>query len=280
MNILVTGGSGYLGTHVRQFFDADDFSRRAGLDIHDPQDLARVADYDVVIHLAAHLSKDPFEAAECFRTNAEGAGVVVSRMRPNSVFIYASTKDVYGAHAEGYDQVPETCPTDYRGHTALEWSKFIGERYVEYYASERGVRACIFRMSAVYARPTEGNSSGFVAHYVESVKRRWPIRLPGGGEPVRDILHVDDFSRACRAFVDSSLSGGLYNLGGGRRCSASLRELVETVGRMIEIEPVYDISAQLPTPVPFHYVSDLGRVRTDLGWQPQIGIEEGLRSLL
>ncbi|HEV2707758.1 MAG TPA: NAD-dependent epimerase/dehydratase family protein [Pyrinomonadaceae bacterium] len=280
MNILITGGSGYLGTHVRQFFDADDFSRRAGLDILDPQDLARVSDYDVVIHLAAHLSKDPNEAAQCFTTNAEGAAGVVSRMRPNSVFIYASTKDVYGFNAEGYDQVPETCPTDYRGQTALEWSKLIGERYVEYYAAERGVRACIFRMSAVYARPTEGNSSGFVAHYVESVKRRWPIRLPGDGAPVRDILHVDDFSRACRAFVDSSLPSGLYNLGGGRRCAASLRELVETVGRMIEIEPVFDTGASLPTPVPFNYVSDLGRIRSDLGWQPQIGIEEGLRSLL
>ena len=55
MKILVTGGSGYLGTHVRRFFSADDFSRRSNLDILNTYDVDRVADYDVVIHLAAHL---------------------------------------------------------------------------------------------------------------------------------------------------------------------------------------------------------------------------------
>ena len=59
MKILVTGGSGYLGTHVCRFFNADDFSRRTGHDILDDEDVRVVADYDVVIHLAAHLDKEP-----------------------------------------------------------------------------------------------------------------------------------------------------------------------------------------------------------------------------
>src|ERR671925_581853 len=109
MKILVTGGSGYLGTHVRRFFQADDFSRRSFRDVLNPYDAETVADYDVVIHLAAHMDKSR-EAAE-------------------------------------------TC---------------------------------------------------FVTHYVESVKRGWPIRLPLEGKPVRDILHEDGFARACRAFIDSS----------------------------------------------------------------------------
>ena len=280
MRILVTGGSGYLGTHVRRFFDAEDFSRRSNRDVLSDADVSMVADYDVVIHLAAHLSKDPAEAELCFRTNAFGTANVVRHMSPNAVFIYASTKDVYGANAEGYDEVQEDCPTDYCGQSALEWSKLIGERFVEYYARQRGVRSCIFRLSAVYARPSEGNEPGFVTHYVESVKYRRPIRLPGGGAPVRDLLHVDDFSRACRTFIDSSVSHGMYNLGGGRANALSLRQIVETVGRMIEIEPVIDERTQAPAPVPVNYVSDLTRVRAELGWQPEVGIEEGLRSLL
>ena len=280
MRILVTGGSGYLGTHVCRFFNAFNFSRRNNQDILNIYDLSRVAHYDVVIHLAAHLDKDPEAAVECFRVNTEGTANLLRNMRRGAVFIYASTKDVYGSHADEYEEVPETCSTDYCGQSALEWSKLLGERYVEYYAAERDLRACIFRMSTVYARPSENNEPNFVTHYVESVKHRLPLRLPAEGRPVRDILHVDDFSRACRAFIDSSLPRGMYNIGGGRENALSLRELVERVGRMIEIVPNIDDTARVPAPVPLNYVSDLARIRAELGWRPETGIEEGLRSLL
>jgi len=280
MKVLVTGGSGFLGTHIREYFNADDFSRRSGRNILSEYDVASVSDYDVVIHLAAHLDKDPLSAELCFRANAEGAANVVRNMRPGASFIYASTKDVYGAAADSYKEVPETCPTDYSGQTALEWSKLIGERYVEYYARARDVRLCIFRLSAVYARPSEGNDLGFVTHYVEAVKRGWPLRLPLAGKPVRDILHADDFSRACLAFIDSKVNRGLYNLGGGRANALSLREIIDQVAGIIQCNPVIDETADLPAPVPLNYISDISRARGELGWQPQIGIEEGLRSLI
>jgi len=280
MRILVTGGSGYLGTHVRTFFNAEDLSRRSHLDVLSPLDAARVSAYEVVIHLAAHLSKDSADADTTFRTNVEGTVNLLREMEPNSVFIFASTKDVYGAHADDFEEVPETCRTDYANHSALEWSKLIAERYVEYYAARRNFRSCIFRLSTVYARPSEGNTNGFVTHYVESVKRGWPIHLPLEGKPVRDILHVDDFSRACRTFIDSSVTHGLYNLGGGPANAVSLREIVDRVATMISCEPVIDESVALPAPVPLNYISDLTRIERELGWQPQIGVDEGLRSLI
>jgi nucleoside-diphosphate-sugar epimerase len=187
---------------------------------------------------------------------------------------------VYGVHAAGYREVPESCPTDYHGQSPLEWSKLIGERYVDYYAVQRSVRACIFRLSATYARPSEGNTPGFVTHYVEAIKRGQPLRLPANGAPVRDILHVDDFARACRAFIDCDRPRGLYNLGGGRAHALPLRELCERVARMIELEPQFDETTNLPAPVPFDYVSDLTLIRTELKWQPTIGVDEGLKYLL
>ena len=280
MRVLVTGGSGYLGTHVCRFFSAEDFSRRSNRDILEPADLPMIEDYDAVIHLAARLDKRAEAAAEVFRANVEGTANVASRVREGAAFIYASTKDVYGANAEGLAEVAEDCPTEYAGHSALEWSKLIGERYVDYYAARRNFRACIFRLSAVYARPSEGNEAGFVTNYVESVKRGLPLRLPAGGEPVRDLLHVDDFSRACRAFIDSRASGATYNLGGGRRNAVSLREIAQTVGRLIERVPVFDESTRLPAPVPFDYVSDITRARQELRWEPRVTVEEGLRSLI
>lgn len=280
MNTLVTGGSGYLGTYVRQFFSADDFSRRSSLDITDEQAVARMANYDTVIHLAGYFDKGPLGAHECFRVNAEGTANVIRNMRAGSVFIYASTKDIYGSNADGVEEVDESTSTDYREQSAFEWSKLIGERYVEYYARQHAVRTCIFRLSTIFARPSEGNAPGLVTHYVESVKHRVPIRLPAEVDPVRDILYVDDFSRACRAFIDSQVEFGLYNIGGGRLNTVSLRDLVKRIGNMIDIEPVIQDDPAMPAPVPLRYVSDITRANNELNWRPQIGIDDGLRVIL
>jgi nucleoside-diphosphate-sugar epimerase len=132
-------------------------------------------------------------------------------------------------------------------------------------------------MSAIFARPTEGNENGFVTHYVESIKHRWPIRLPASADPVRDILYVDDLSRACRSFINSKREFGVYNLGGGRLNTVSLRDLIGRVGKMLEIEPIIEEVENIPLPVPLRYVSDLTRLENELNWRPQIGIDDGLR---
>ena len=279
MKTLVTGGSGYLGTYVRQFFSADDFSRRADLDILNEFDAQRIEEYDTVIHLAAHFDKSPEGAQQCFQTNADGTRNVLEHMRPGSVFIYASTKDVYGSNASETEDVSEDTSTEYCGQSAFEWSKLIGEQYVRYYAAKNDFRACIFRMSTVFARPSEGNDFGLVTHYVESIKNRQPIRLPAGVDPVRDILYVDDFSRACRAFIKSEKQFGLYNLGGGRLNAVSLRGIIERVSKLIQIEPVIE-EVPLATPVPLRYVSDTTRINNELDWRPQIGIDDGLAVIL
>jgi nucleoside-diphosphate-sugar epimerase len=279
MKTLVTGGSGYLGTYVRQFFSADDFSRRVDLDILNEFDAQRIDEYDTVIHLAAHFDKSPEGAQQCFQTNADGTRNVLEHMKPGSVFIYASTKDVYGSNASETEDVAEDTSTEYCGQSAFEWSKLIGEQYVRYYAAKNDFRACIFRMSTIFARPSEGNEPGLVTHYVESIKNRQPIRLPAGVDPVRDILYVDDFSRACRAFIKSEKRFGLYNLGGGRLNAVSLRGIIERVSKLIQIEPVIE-EVPLATPVPLRYVSDTTRISNELDWRPQIGIDDGLAVIL
>src|SRR5215204_1902942 len=105
MKFLVTGGTGYLGTHVRRFFGADDFSRASGLDIVNVADTAAVSEYDVVIHLAAHLDKSPDAAEEVFLTNVDGTINLLKNMRPGATFIFASTKDVYGRFADNFAEV-------------------------------------------------------------------------------------------------------------------------------------------------------------------------------
>ncbi len=279
MRILVTGGSGYLGTHVKNFFGADDLSRRSGLDILNIDDARMIAEYDLVIHLAALLDKDPSAANDVFRVNVEGTVNVLKNVRKDAAFIFASSKDVYGRFAGNFSEVPEGCQTLYSGQSALEWSKLIAERYVEYYAHQNGFRGCIFRMSTVYAPPSEGNAPNFVGHYAKAINMGESIRLPGAGRPRRDILHVNDFAEACSAFADSVIRHGTYNLGGGRDNALTLNDLIAKMELVSGLEAIVDSAHPLADPAPFDFVSDISMIDRELGWRPKISLHDGLRTL-
>lgn len=200
-------------------------------------------------------------------------------MKENSVFIFASTKDVYGRFADNFREVPETCQTLYSGQTALEWSKLIAERYVEFYANQNNFRSCIFRLSTVYAPMSEGNTPNFVSHYVDAINTGEPLSLPANGTPRRDLLHVEDFACACDAFVNSIIRHGLYNLGGGAENALSMRELIAKMEEVSGLQVVIDEENPSPAPVPVNYISDLTLIKQELDWKPQISLEEGLKKL-
>ena len=279
MKVLVTGGSGFLGTHVRKYFKADDFSRKSNLDVLNLQDAQTVEDYDVVIHLAAMLDKSPDNAESIFLTNVEGTVNLLRSMRKDSVFIFASTKDVYGRFADNYAEVPESCQTLYSGQSALEWSKLIAERYVEFYAHQNNFRSCIFRLSTIYAPNSENNTPNFVTHFADAINFGERLRLPANGTPRRDLLAVEDFSRACEAFTDSVIRHGLYNLGGGRENALTLRELVTKMEEVSSLQVIIDEENPLPAPAPMNYVTDLSLITQELDWSPKISLEEGLKNL-
>lgn len=279
MKILITGGSGFLGSSLHNFIEADNFSRRAGFDLLNMQDVQVAQEYDVVIHLGAILDKSPEFTEEVFLTNVEGTVNLLRVMKENSVFIFASTKDVYGRFADKYAEVPESCETIYSGQSSLEWSKLIAEKYVDFYANKNNFRSCIFRLSTVYAPLSTGNAPNFVTHYADAINKGEPIRLPANGTPKRDILHIKDFADACTAFIDSVIRHGLYNLGGGKNNALTLRELVEKMEEISNCQAVIDEENILPAPVPMNYVSDLRLIQQELDWKPEISIEDGLKTL-
>lgn len=238
-----------------------------------------VRNYDVVIHLAALLDKSLENAEQVFLTNVEGTVNLLRGMKENAVFIFASTKDVYGRYADNYSEIPESCQTYYTGQSALEWSKLIAERYVEYYAHKRNFRSCIFRLSTVYARTSKGNMPNFVGHYIDAINKGERLQLPANGTPRRDLLHVDDLSKACSAFANSIIRHGLYNLGGGIRNAATLRELIAKMEEVSGLQAVIDEDNPLPAPVPVNYVTDLSLLTQELDWQPEIDLADGLKML-
>jgi len=279
MKVLVTGGSGYLGTHIRSHFGADDLSRRSGFDVLDEDDCAVAADYELVIHLAANMDKSIDGEDETFEINVIGTQNLLKAMSKDSCFIYMSTKDIYGRWADNYYDVPETCPTEFSGQSPLEWSKLIAEKYVQYYANTRGFRSCIFRLSSAYGPNTEGNTPGFVGHFANAINYGERLRLPGGGAPIRDILHVNDLGLACSAFYDSVIRHGTYNVGGGRENAISMSDLVAKMQELSGLQVVIDEENPLPMPTPKNYVSDLSLIKTELDWEPKMSLDDGLKSL-
>ena len=273
MKVAVTGGSGFLGSHVSRYFSATDFSRHSGRDIMNLHDLGELEEYDVVIHLAALLDKSVDASEQIFMTNVEGTLNVMKSLRPDCAFIFASTKDVYGGNSNTYAEVPETCSTDFCGQSPLEWSKLIAERYIEYFSHTRNFRHCIFRLSTVCARPEPGTNPNFPYHFVEQINLGEPIRLPSGSSPVRDFLHVDDFSRAIESFVASKIRRGLFNLGGGRANADSLRGFIKRLEDASGFQAVIS-EVQGAKPMQNNYVSDLTLIDHELGWKPSKGLDE------
>ena len=126
---------------------------------------------------------------------------------------------------------------------------------------------------------SEGNTPNFVAHYADLINKGEPIKLPANGTPRRDFLLVEDFARACRAFVDSVIRHGLYNLGGGAENALTLRELVAKMEDISGYQAIIDEENSSPAPVPINYVSDLSLIKQELDWKPEINLEEGLKTL-
>ena len=126
---------------------------------------------------------------------------------------------------------------------------------------------------------SDGNTPNFVTHYANAFNNGETIRLPLNGKPIRDILHVEDFAEACKAFMESVIRHGLYNIGGGRKNALSLRELVAKMEAVSGYETTVEEENPLAQPVPLNYVSDLSLTKQELDWEPRISLEQGLKTL-
>lgn len=277
--ILVTGGSGYLGTHVRQYFDADNLSRRVGKDLSQPNSLQNIDNYDLIIHMAALVDKREQASDNVLAVNVQGTINLLQRLEAGQTLIFCSTKDIYGSHIDAYKAVPESCPTDYCGQGAYEWSKLLAEKYIEYYAAKKGVRFGIFRLSTVYGPATPGNSGGFVSFFARAIQTGLPLRLKMGGAQVRDLLHVNDLARAFELFMASTLTKGCYNIGGGAPNALTLYELTQVLSRLTGQSAKLELSDE-PVSEQIHYITDISKLAAELAWQPKLSIEAGLQTLL
>jgi CDP-paratose 2-epimerase len=311
--VLVTGGAGFVGANLADHLARgghrvvviDDLRRPgsernaawladahgAGLDVlvaslHDQRLLdAAVADCDAVIHLAAQVAvttslRDPIED---FEVNSRGTLRLLESVRlraPAVPFLYASTNKVYGPLAEIQGPVGEDRAID--PHTPYGCSKAAADVYVREYHRSFGLRSVVFRQSCVYGpQQYGGEDQGWVAHFVHEAIAGRPLTIFGDGNQVRDLLEVSDLVRLYDlAIANIDRCAGLaLNVGGGPQNSRSLLQVISAIRQLTGLEVAYRLAPARPADQR-SFVADVSRARGRLGWEPTVGVEEGLGRLI
>jgi len=140
----------------------------------------------------------------------------------------------------------------------------------------------VFRQSCIYGTRQFGvEDQGWVAHFCLATKFGCPLMIYGNGKQVRDILFIDDLVAAYEAAAEhiEVTSGQVYNIGGGPAFTLSVwKEFGLILERLNGKLPEVGRGDWRPGDQPI-YVSDIRKAKRDFGWEPRIGVEEGLARL-
>ncbi len=260
-----------------------------------------VKDASQVFHFAAQVAvtSSLVDPIEDFEINARGTLNVLEAIRAVQnppPLVFTSTNKVYGnlADLEFTKQptryaplnpsinergIAENRPLDF--HSPYGCSKGAADQYVVDYARTYRIPALVFRMSCIYGPHQYGNEDqGWVAHFVIRSIRSKSITIYGDGRQVRDILFIDDLVDAFLLAQQhmKKLSGNAFNIGGGPANSISLLELLDLLAElhggdlMVRFEDWRAADQR-------YYVADTGKFSGLTGWQPRVGVHEGVRRL-
>jgi len=299
MRILLTGGAGFIGSHVAAAFLAaghqvtvvDDLSTgdRARVPPGASFHLADVASPgleevfarekpDVVDHHAAQISvtasaRDPMADA---RVNALGTLNVLECSRRHGVrkVIYISSGGaIYGDAPP--DRIPETWPPAPLSPYAIH--KLLGEHYLRFFAAERGLAWTALRYANVFGpRQNPHGEAGVVALFIgRLLKGEVPAVYAFPEEPEgmgRDYVYVEDVARA-NVQALSCAAGEAVNIGTGREVRT--RELLAMVCRAMGRELKYTRGGPRPGDLR-HSCLDIEKAARLLGWKPSFDLEEGI----
>ncbi|MFL6504493.1 MAG: NAD-dependent epimerase/dehydratase family protein, partial [Candidatus Udaeobacter sp.] len=160
-------------------------------------------------------------------------------------------------------------------------SKGAADQYILDYARTFALPAVVFRMSCIYGLHQFGTEDqGWVAHFLINALEKHPITLYGDGKQVRDILFIDDLLEALLLARKNirTLSGQVFNIGGGVGNTTSLRELLTLIGELHESKARINFAQWRPGDQRY-YVTNFSKFHTATGWSPRIGKVEGVQRL-
>ncbi|WP_043310349.1 NAD-dependent epimerase/dehydratase family protein [Pseudomonas sp. ML96] len=256
--ILVTGGAGFIGSHLcdallvagHRVRVLDDLStgKRSNLALHDTRleliegnvaDAALVrramADCSAVVHLAAVASVQASvdDPVSTHQSNFVGTLNVCEAMREAGVrrVVFASSAAVYGNNGEGVAVSEDTAKAPLTPYAA---DKLASEHYLDFYRREHGFTPAIFRFFNIFGPRQDPSSpySGVISIFTERAQNGVPITVFGDGEQTRDFFYVADLvPLLVQALEKDTAEPGAVNVGHNQ--SVSLNQLLQAIGEVL-----------------------------------------------
>lgn len=286
MKVLVTGGSGFLGSHVADALQEAGHSvvvfdiRESISSNYIRGDLASLDDLlkatqgiDAVCHLGAvgdvYLAFDkPYLAAEL---NVVGTANLMEACLRNGVtkVVYASTWEVYGEpHYQPVDEA-HPCNPDH----PYNITKLAGEHMALAYDYLKSVPTISLRLATAYGTRMRPNSVFSI--FISRALRGEPLTIRGSGAQFRQFIHTADVSQAFIKTLESPLRAEIFNIMGNE--DISIRRLAELVAERIPTSINYEESRA--GDIPSAKVS-AEKAKSVLGWEPVMSFAEGLSELI
>jgi UDP-glucose 4-epimerase len=302
MKILITGGAGFIGSHLAEHLLAagndvrvlDNLStgKRENLPAHpqlefvqgDIRDKRLVSEsahgMDAIVHLAAVASvqasvDDPTGTHE---TNFDGTLYLLEAARQQNIrrFLYASSAAVYGDNTR-LPLVEEEILNPLSPYAA---DKLAGEYYLRFYHAKFGIETTAFRFFNIFGPRQDPSSpySGVISIFIERVNRGEPVTVFGDGRQTRDFVYVGDLVKLlAQALSGRQTAGQVINVGRGKQCS--LLELLAALEKLTG-KPVERRFAAARLGDIVHSCADISRLVHLLGQAPQTDIATGLGEIL
>ena len=316
-NILITGGAGFIGSHLVRFMvnqypnthfinldvltyagnteklkDIENISNYRFLkgDIADAKSLKKLFtefEFDGVIHLAAesHVDqsiKKPFDFAQ---TNVIGTLTLLETARSvwegnyeNKLFYHVSTDEVYGSLGEK-GKFLETTPYDPRSPYSA--SKAASDHFVRAYFHTYGLPVVLSNCSNNYG--PDQYPEKLIPLITKNIIQEKPLRIYGNGKNIRDWIYVEDHVEAIDLIFNQGKLGATYNVGGNNEIYN-----IEIVNQLIAL-----VDSQLGRPGgyskkfitfvtdrlghDYRYAIDSTKIEKELGWTPKTPFQEGLK---
>lgn len=271
--------------------------------VGDVRDAVRITEAasgaDVIAHLAGQVAvtTSVTDPRDDFESNALGTFNVLEAARASGrkpIVMYASTNKVYGGmedvelfeeptrwrYKELVGGCPETQPLDF--HSPYGCSKGTGDQYVRDYARIYDLPTVVFRQSCIYGPRQFGiEDQGWVAWFIIAAVMGRNLTIYGDGKQVRDILHVNDLINAYDLAVEKIdiARGQVYNLGGG---PANVMSIWAEFGPKLEAMLGKKLNPARGDWRPGDqrvFYADVSKAKRELGWEPKIGVDEGVTML-
>ncbi len=305
MKLLVTGGAGFIGSNFIHYWlenhpeddivnydaltyagnlenlkDLKDHPRYSFVkgDITD-RDLVfeNVQKVDLVVHFAAesHVDRSIMDPSAFVRTNVLGTQVILDAVKEfNKRIHHVSTDEVFGSLSKADPAFNEKTPYDPRSPYSA--SKAASDHLVGAYTHTYGIKSTISNCSNNYGPYMfpEKIIPLFISNLMEGKK----VPVYGDGQQIRDWIYVDDHSRGIDFIINKGRIGETYCLGG----DAEMANL-DLTKKLIKLMDRDESFIEFVKDRPGHdrrYAIDFSKAKGELGWEPQIGFDQGLEKMV